>query len=544
MEVLLASSSVVRARVYLAEDSRSLRRLYGAILEAEFDVALFENGRTLLAAAHERLPDVVVSDVEMPEMDGLTLTRRLKEDDLTRPVPVFLLTAADGRSVSSCLDAGADDFVRKPVQAEELAARVRSCARGFATYKQLRAKHAELHATHALLVQAEERTRASEARLSAILEGAQDGIVVVDGAGRIDSINRAAELVFGWSRSEARGLSFLDLIGPGAARTSMAEQLERLRDEGAVSVDRQELVGRRRSGEDFPVDCALTSVDAPDGRIVCAFLRDLTSSRRMEAALRQAQQLEAIGQMAAGIAHEINTPIQCVQDSLEFLRESAEALPLVVERYRALAASAPPGELVARAREAEASADLDYVLESAAPAARRALEMARRIADIVRATRNFAGAEGGRAIPLELPGALRTVVDLSRPAHAAVADVTVEAEPLSIVCHAGELHEAVRHLVVNAAHAIAETGRRGTIRVRACRDDGEVVISVTDDGCGISHVDAPRVFEPFFTTKPVGRGVGLGLFVASAAARRHDGSLTFESAVGRGSTFWLRLPAG
>jgi two-component system, NtrC family, sensor kinase len=542
-----AQSSAHAPRVYVAEDSKAQRLIYASFLGNNFDVTMFGDGGSLLEKALECQPDVVISDVEMPVMDGLTLTRRLKEDARTRPVPVILLTAASSQSVSSCLDVGADDFLRKPVQADELVARTRSCARGFATYKELQSNHRELRTTHARLVEAEERTRASEARLAAILEGAHDAIVTMGSDGHIASINRAAELMFGWTRAEIGPVSFLELLSPSTKRAGLAEQLQRLATGGTTAVERQELVGHRRTGEDFPIDCSLTSVDTANGPVICAFLRDLTSSRRMEAALRQAQQLEAIGHLAAGIAHEINTPVQCIQDSVEFLRSSMEGLTPVIERYRAIAQAAEGdprhGELIARAREAEDSADLAYVLEESAPAARLALDMSRRIADIVRATKNFAGPEGGGSAVIDLASALRNILEVSRSAYAGVADVDLRVEPMSVLCMASELNSAVRHLIVNAAHAIADTGRRGSIGVRAYQDGRDVVISVTDDGCGIAPENAGRIFEPFFTTKEVGRGVGLGLFIASSAARHHDGTLTFESAPGRGSTFHLRLPA-
>ncbi len=534
-----------RPRVYVAEDSRAQRRIYASFLAADFEIALFEHGRALLDAVMERLPDVIISDVEMPEMDGLTLTRRLKEDPATRAVPVILLTAGDGRSVTSCLDAGADDFLRKPVQAEELAARARSGARAFATYKELQTNHGELRATYARLVTAEERTRASEARLAAILEGAHDAIVAVDADGRITSFNRAAERMFGWTRPEIGPTSFLVLLGDAPTRSWMTEQLRGLRTGAVPTSEHREMVGRRRSGEEFPLDCSLSSVETAEGRMVCAFLRDLTSSRQMEAALRQAQQVEAIGRMAAGIAHEINTPVQCIQDSLEFLREAAEAWGTIHDRYRELARSAESDhqEVVRRTRESEEAVNLAYVMESSGPAIRRALDMARRIADIVRATRKFAGPERGGTSSVDVPSAIQTVLELSRSDYTDVADVELEVEPLSVMGRANELNEALRHLLVNAAHAIADTGRRGTIRIRAHRDGQDAVISVADDGCGIPPENRRRVFDPFFTTKEVGRGVGLGLFVASAAANHHDGTLTFESAVGSGSTFTLRLPA-
>ena len=545
-ESFAQAAPAFRPRVYVAEDSRAQRRIYASFLAQDFEVVLFEHGRALLDAAIERLPDVVISDVEMPEMDGLTLTRSLKENPATRPVPVILLTAGDGRSVSSCLDAGADDFLRKPVQADELAARARSGARAFATYKELQANHGELRATYARLVEAEERTRASEVRLAAILEGAHDGIVTMDCHGRIASINGAAERIFGWSRSEIAPVSFLELLGGSDSRGSMAGQLAGLRDGGIVTGERREMVGRRRSGDEFPLDCSLTAVETGEGRMVCAFLRDLTSSRQMEAALRQAQQVEAIGRMAAGIAHEINTPVQCIQDSLEFLKEAAEGIGPLIDRYRevVVAAESQHGPEVTRAREAEEAADLDYVRESSVPAISRALDMARRIADIVRATKTFARPDAGSTSTVDLAAAIRTVLEVSRPIYADVADVELQVEPVRLQARARELHEALRHLIVNAAHAIADTRRRGTIRIRAQREGRDVVISVSDDGCGIAPENSRRILDPFFTTKEVGRGVGLGLFVVSAAARHHQGNLTFHSAVGQGSTFDLRLPTG
>jgi two-component system NtrC family sensor kinase len=524
----------------VAEDSRTQRRIYESFLKGDFEVALFENGRTLLDAVVERMPDLVISDLEMPVMDGLELTRHLKGDPATRPLPVILLTAGDGRSVSSCLDAGADDFLRKPVQADELAARARSCVRAFATYKELQANHGELRATYARLVQAEERTRASEARLSAILEGAHDAILTVDGGGHIASFNCAAERMFGWNRTEIGAIPFLELVSPGPGRSGLADRLVQLADGGIA--ERHEAVGRRRSGDEFPLECSLTRVDTADGPMVCAFLRDLTTSRQMEAALRQVQQLEAIGRMAGGIAHEINTPVQCIQDSLEFLRQSFEALEPVLTSYRDLAAAAAGdhAELVGRTRSAEEDADLEFTMEASPPAAKRALDMARRIVAIVRATQDFAGPEGG-AGTVELHSTLRSVLEVSRPLYADVAEVELDAEPLLVPGHAGELNEAFRHLVLNAAHAIADAGRRGTIRVLARADGDDVVVSVSDNGCGVAPDIAHRIFDPFFTTKEVGRGVGLGLFVASAAARHHSGTLTFESEPGRGSTFRMRV---
>jgi signal transduction histidine kinase len=236
--------------------------------------------------------------------------------------------------------------------------------------------------------------------------------------------------------------------------------------------------------------------------------------------------------------------VQCIQDSLEFLREAFETVAPVLDRYRELAgmAGGQHSELVESVRAAEESSDLAYLIEASPPAARRGLEMVRRIVEIVRATKDFAGPEGDGTRAVDVQAAIRAVLDIARPLFAGVAEVELDGAALSLVGHPRELNEALRHLIINAAHAIADAGRRGTIRIHTGLDAGDVVIAVSDDGCGIPAAIAHRVFDPFFTTKDVGRGVGLGLFVASAAARHHGGTLTFDSEPGHGTTFRLRLP--
>jgi signal transduction histidine kinase len=357
-------------------------------------------------------------------------------------------------------------------------------------------------------------------------------------------MNGAAEAMFGLPRAEAAAVRFVDLFGGDPSRAALADAVDRVAS-GAARSERREAVARSRAGEEFPVDCSITCAERPEGPIVCVVVRDLRSTRRMEALLRQTQQLQAVGRIAAGIAHEINSPIQCIGDSLFFLEQAFGDLRPAVAAYRevlAAAAGQAETELVARARDAEQAADVDYVLEAAPAALSSAKEMAKRITDIVKATKDFARPDIRGAADERLGALVRNVLDVTRAEYADVADLDVEIEDVTALAHAGELGEAVRHIISNAADAVRATSRRGRIWVRVAAVPDAALVTVADDGCGVAPEVAPRIFDPFFTTKEVGRGVGLGLFVASSAAQRHEGTLTFEDRPGGGSIFVLRIP--
>ena len=290
-----------------------------------------------------------------------------------------------------------------------------------------------------------------------------------------------------------------------------------------------------------------------------AMLLDVTAEkraeeerRRIEMELRLSQKLEAVGQLAAGIAHEINTPVQFVGDTIRFLDQSFTDLSALVEAY------APLRDAVARAgvsdalseavARAEDEADLEYLRERVPAALGRARDGIERVATIVRAIREFAHPPTTAKAPVDLNASLRNTLVVAANEYKYVADVEIElGEIPAVTANAGDLNQVFLNLVVNAAHAIAdvvgESGERGTIRVAtvACGDHVEVRIS--DTGGGIPADIAARVFDPFFTTKDVGKGTGQGLAISHTIVNdRHGGSLTFESAVGQGTTFCVRLP--
>ena len=294
---------------------------------------------------------------------------------------------------------------------------------------------------------------------------------------------------------------------------------------------------RNKDGRIIDVEIHYQDLDYDGHKARLAIVQDVTERNRLEVDLRQAQKLEAVGSLAAGIAHEINTPIQFVGDNLRFLSESfADLTRLVDHCYRQ--------ERIA----AEKALDLDYLMEEVPKALKQSLDGVSRVATLVQAMKVFAHPDRREKAATDINDALHSTLIVARNEMKYVADVETEFGNLPrLVCNIGEVNQVFLNLLINAAYAIGEvkkaTGEKGLIRVRTSLEDHAVLISISDTGCGIPENIRGRIFDPFFTTKESGRGTGQGLAIArSVVVDRHGGTLTFTSEVGKGTTFYVRLP--
>jgi DNA-binding LacI/PurR family transcriptional regulator/signal transduction histidine kinase len=289
------------------------------------------------------------------------------------------------------------------------------------------------------------------------------------------------------------------------------------------------------------------------GLLVAQVLAESRRRQLEEQDTRQAQKLESVGRLASGIAHEINTPVQFVSHSMQFIDEAFREMAALIGRYRAhreALASDPKWQQEALAlAQAEDEADLAYLLENGPPAIERSLEGLARVTAIVRSMKEFAHPDQGRQEPADVNKAIENTLIIASNEYKYVADVKVELGTLPpVLCNLGELNQVVLNLLINAAHAIDDvvrgTSDKGLITVRTWQDGDDAVIAVGDTGGGIAENIRERIFDPFFTTKEVGRGTGQGLSIARAAiVGKHGGTLTFETELGRGTTFFVRLPA-
>ncbi|MGA2448875.1 MAG: ATP-binding protein [Polyangiaceae bacterium] len=299
---------------------------------------------------------------------------------------------------------------------------------------------------------------------------------------------------------------------------------------------------------------ARTATLAERERSLQAALVELTEESRArqqaEVELRHAQKLEAVGRLAAGIAHNINTPLQFVRDSVVFVRDAVDQMARSVEPYRRLreaAATAFP-DLAAEALAAANEEDTNYLLERVPVSIDRALDGLARMAMLVEAMKDFARQDSEDKALADLNQALRTVLTVARSQYESVAEVETDFGELPLVsCHIGALHHVFLNMVANAAQAIGEklygTDARGVIKVASRQEGASVVVTVSDNGTGIPDAIRDKVFEPFFTTKDEGHGTGQGLAVGrSVIVEKHGGTLTFDTHVGEGTTFFIRLP--
>lgn len=274
---------------------------------------------------------------------------------------------------------------------------------------------------------------------------------------------------------------------------------------------------------------------------------ELEERKRLEIELQIAEKLRAVGQLAAGIAHEINTPIQFMGDSLSFLSEAFDEMDPLLKICENLD-EARQGELCQLFERLVDELDLPFLRERIPKAIARCQDGVKRVATIVHAMKTLAHPSTHSQEAADINAAVRNTLVVLQSELEYVADIELElAATRQVLCNVGEIQQVLLSLIINAAQAIgerfAEAGGRGKVRVTT-RDDGpDVVIIVQDDGGGIPPAIQGRIYEPFFTTKPVGRGTGQGLSIArSLVVDRHQGQLSFQSVVGEGSVFTVRLP--
>jgi signal transduction histidine kinase len=272
--------------------------------------------------------------------------------------------------------------------------------------------------------------------------------------------------------------------------------------------------------------------------------REIVERKRAEAALIQSEKLASLGQLAAGMAHEINNPLAYVTNNLAVLRRDMRATMGVLDTYRtgrdSLAGVAP--DLAAAAVRMEQDIDLAYIQGNFLRDFDASLQGLQRVRDIVGNLRDFARLDEAEFKEADLNAALRSTVEIARH-ELKKKDIRLETsfEALPpVLCHPSKINQVLLNLLINAVQA-CQPGGMVALRTRTAPGDA-VEVEVEDNGCGISAAHVPHLFEPFFTTKPVGQGMGLGLSVSYGILRDHGGVIEVESTPGRGSIFRVRLP--
>jgi PAS domain S-box-containing protein len=378
-------------------------------------------------------------------------------------------------------------------------------------------------------------------------------LIGVDRDSHITRWNSTAASAFGLSRTEVLGKQLAD-CGVRWLRPDMAEEIRSWCSERGSR--RCGLIPFETNGEKRVLGLTITAVRVVDGNTTELLVigSDVTYRNALEMQLRLAQKLGSVGQLAAGIAHEINTPTQYIGDNVRFLKGAFEDLSRLLASYERLLAAAKDNtlspEIVQNVTGTVVNTDAGYLLEEIPKAIEQAIEGVTRVSGIVGAMKEFSHPDTKEKSPLDLNHAIANTIAVARNEWKYVADIETEFDPSLplISCQPGEFNQVILNLIVNAANAVADVAGKGSsgkgqikIQTLNCQEWAE--IRIQDTGTGIPEKVRDRIFDPFFTTKEIGKGTGQGLAIArSVVVDRHGGSIHFETEEGKGTTFIVRLP--
>jgi DNA-binding response OmpR family regulator len=490
--------------VLLADDNADMRQYVARLLREQYEVEPVPNGMAALEAIRRSPPDLVLSDVMMPELDGFGLVRAIREDTRLATLPVILISARAGEeSTVDALAQGADDYLVKPFTARELKARVAGNLKMARLRSDALARERELRG----------ETQRAEARVDEVLESITDGFVSFDSEWRYTYVNRVAAAMAMKEPAELLGKVLWGEV-PAARDSEMFIQLHRVaRDKKPLQFDYYYAPAER-----------WTRWHAyPTGDGVSAFVSDFTLRKRLDEQIRETAKLESLGVLAGGVAHDFNNLLVGIMGNaslaLEMLSESHPVTALMHDAVRA----------------SERAAELTRQLLAYSGKGRFVVEPVS-LAELV--------TENQALLKMTIAANVHLKLDLDDAVPAIEADIAqMQQVVMNLLINAaeaiggkpGEVFVSVREVSVDEREAQA---RFGTFDLRPGR---YVCLLVADDGCGMDEETRAKIFDPFFTTKFTGRG--LGLAAVQGIVRGHRGAILVDSTPGAGTTFQVLFPA-
>jgi len=476
------------------------------------EIFIADTGLKALEIATATLPDVILLDVHMPEMDGFEVCEHLKENPKTADIPVLMVSAfmTKGHHRALGLESGADGYLCKPFDTAELVAQVRSLIRIKRNEDALRAQRSELER------ELDERTntlRVSEEHWRSLFEASPDAIFIEDLEGNVLQVNPAACALHNMTREELIGKNVLDLVPPDQ-REEVANSFQGWADR---SLHRYEGFSYTKEGRAVPVEVRATPFEYENAPAVLLHVRDISARIQLENDLTQAQKLESVGILAGGIAHDFNNILTGVIGNISVAKLEVSKDALAYEPLCEAEKSAFRAKLLTQ--------QLLTFAKGGSPVRRTAS-----VAQLLKEATTFVLSGSRSTCQFE-------IVDDLWPA-----DIDV-----------GQISQVVENLVINASQAMPQGG---TIRLSGknvvadaelqsqypkLKDGRYIQVSIEDEGTGIPREDLSRVFDPYFTTKK--GGSGLGLATSYSIVNKHEGLITVDSTPDQGTTFTLFIPA-
>lgn len=393
----------------------------------------------------------------------------------------------------------------------------------------------------------------SKLREKTVVDSLSDALLVIDAKGCVESANQSAKIKYGSQDTELTGIPIATLL-PDICYQDLLRDSES--DYPTVIGTSFETKCARIDGTKFPADVIFSKMKSGNDTFFNAVIRDITERKFIEGRLRQSQKLEAIGQLAAGVAHEINSPIQFISDNNYFLQD---AFPELLSAMHAIHTSvhndnaALTEQKLADIRQELDDLDLEYLSEEIPKAIAQSQEGIERVSSIVNAMKTFSHPGGDDRQHHDINAIIQSSATLSRNEWKYCADIefNLHTDLPVIECNHSEVSQVMINIIVNAAHAIsdaldASNGKgkgKGKITITTFTLGSQLIVQIMDNGKGMSEAVKQRVFDPFFTTKGVGKGTGQGLAISyNVIVEKHGGELSVSSKEGFGSLFEMRFP--
>jgi PAS domain S-box-containing protein len=543
-------------KLLLVEDnSLDVRLLREILKQAPRECVLTEVGYISLAESYlaTNAVDIILLDLGLPDASGLEAVRRARA--AAPRTPLIVLTGCEDEMVADqALLGGAQDFlVKGQIETAGLLRAIRYSTQRMKAEVEMQKAQEEAETANRAKGELLAELQAAHAETELFLRSIPSILIGVDSQGRITHWNRSATTTFGAEDSNVVGRMIAECGIQWLHPEIKAEIARWLATESSY---RSENLAYEREGKTRFLGLNVLRVPAKGGKGTGFIITgaDVTDRMVLELQLRQAQKLEGIGQLAAGIAHEINTPTQFVGDNIRFLKDSwgpvAEFMNFCGTIQAECATGPASPEHLQQFCELHRKCDLEYLSEHIPKAIDLCLEGVKRIAKIVKGFKEFSHPGSEEKQTINLNQAIETTISVARHEWKYCAELVTafDGDLPPVPCLVGEFNQVILNLIVNSAHAISNAAEKngkgkGTITISTRREGEWARIAVTDTGAGIPVEIRSRVFEPFFTTKEVGKGTGQGLALAHAAiVKRHQGQLWFESELGTGTTFFIRLP--
>jgi two-component system NtrC family sensor kinase len=563
-------------QILVVEDSPVYRELLSSHLqEWDFPFTIAKDGSeawTLLQRPD--CPKLVLLDWVLPDINGIELCRRIRLAGSRNSYSyIILLTGKDGKKdMLEAMQAGADDYLVKPFDQLELKARLLVGKRIVGLHEELVSAEGNLRrmnenlelevlrrtasrdkSNQDLIAEVAEHREAEEAKnrsdqlFRSIAENSADLIAVVDKTGHRIYNNPAYERLLGYTQEELKRTVSFQQIHPDD-RSLVTQTAQHALKTGVGQIVEYRM--QRKDGTYVTLESHGSFIRDASGEIEAMVIsaRDV-SDRRMA---MQNEKLSAIGQLAAGIAHEINTPVQYVSDNIAFLSDIWNQLDAAMAfcLTPAHASITSDQRLSGAITSAGPPEDWDWLRHEVPKAISQSLEGIRRMSKILGAMRRFSHTGGGEREQVDLNEALDATLTIAQNQIKHIADVQTDFQPNlpRLECHADEMNQVFLNLIVNATHAIREAPKkqardRGKLIIRTRQIGKDVQIEIQDNGTGIPLAVQARVFDPFFTTKEVGEGTGQGLAIChDIVVQKHRGNIWFDTELDKGTTFFVRIP--